>query len=71
MGKIEHLPSSREMSVETLLHMVLEDLPEIEGIVVIAKGTDDKMWTAWSSMDRGELCMAALYLNMMVQREIR
>lgn len=70
MGKIEQLPTSLEMSVTTLLHMLLEDADEIDGMVVIAKGKDDEMWTGWSSMTVGDLCVAALYLQKMVGRQI-
>ena len=70
MAKIEHLPTANGMSPETLLHMVLEDIVDIDGVVVICKDEDGHMWSSWSSMTRAELALAALYFNKMVTREI-
>jgi len=71
MGKIEQLPTSKEMSVETLLHMVLEDLDEIDGVAIVAMGKDGKMWASWSSMTTSEITMAALYLTKLAMRELQ
>ena len=61
MGKIERMPSST-LSVQTLMHMALDDT-DIQGVVLVAKDANGQMWSAWSSMSIADLSMAALHLN--------
>lgn len=68
--KIYALPGV-SVSAETVLHRTLEKLPRIKAVAIVIQWDDGSMDVDWSNMQNNDLCMAAMVLQVVAQREIR
>jgi len=67
--KIRRLPNT-ELDPKTLLHQILEDIDDIDGVVVVELGKNCKFEVCWSHMTTAQTCMASMTLVNQINKRL-